>query len=140
MPTYAAKRVLLASLDDVWAFLAEPYHLPDWWPGVSGVEPDRRGLAPGARWKVLGADTPSFFRKPQATGMLLVLDVVPQSRIAFQLTGDRIDAEIELRPLEADRTEVILAVEVPPLIGARRSFPHKALLRLYDLVQTAGDS
>jgi uncharacterized protein YndB with AHSA1/START domain len=139
VPTYAAKRVLLAPLDDVWAFLAEPYHLADWWPGISGVEPDRRGLAPGARWKVLGPDKPSFFRKPQATGMLLVLDVVPQSRIVFQLTGDRIDAEIELRPLDADRTEVILAVEVPPLIGARRSFPHRALVRLYELVQTGDE-
>ncbi|HTO25192.1 MAG TPA: SRPBCC family protein [Gaiellaceae bacterium] len=139
MPTYAAKRVLLAPVDHVWSFLAEPYHLADWWPGVSGVEPDRRGLAPGARWKVLGPNKPSLFRKPQATGMLLVLDVVPQRRIAFQLTGDRIDAEIELRPVEQDRTEVILAVEVPPLIGARRSFPHKALNRLFDLVQTAGE-
>ena len=32
---------------DVWAFLAEPYHLSDWWPGITGVEPDRRGFAPG---------------------------------------------------------------------------------------------
>jgi len=139
MPTYAAKRVLLAPVDDVWSFLAEPYHLADWWPGISGVEPDRRGLAPGARWKVLGPNKPSLFRKPQATGMLLVLDVLPQRRIAFQLTGDRIDAELELRPVEGGRTEVILAVEVPPLIGARRSFPHKALARLYDLVQTASE-
>ena len=44
---------LLAPRADVWAFVAEPYHLSDWWPGVSGVEPDRRGLAPGARWKLI---------------------------------------------------------------------------------------
>ncbi len=139
MPAYAAKRVLLAPVDDVWGFLAEPYHLADWWPGISGVEPDRRGLAPGARWKVIGPSTPSFFRKPQATGMLLVLEVVPMQRFAFQLTGDRIDAELDLRPVESDRTEVTLTVEVPPLIGARRSFPHKALARLHALVQTAGE-
>jgi uncharacterized protein YndB with AHSA1/START domain len=139
VPVYAAKRVLLAPVDDVWSFLAEPYHLADWWPGISGVEPDRRGLAPGARWKVIGPSTPSFLRKPQATGMLLVLDVVPGRRLAFQLTGDRIDAELDLRPVENDRTEVTLTVEVPPLIGARRSFPHKALSRLHALVQTAGE-
>ena len=64
---YAARRVLLAPVEDVWAFVAEPYHLSDWWPGISGVEPDRRGLAAGARWKVQG---PSYVRKPDtpATG------------------------------------------------------------------------
>ena len=75
MPRYAADRVLLAPIDDVWTFLAEPYNLADWWPGVSGVEPDRRGLAPGARWKVLGPDRAGYFRKPMAAGTLLVLDV-----------------------------------------------------------------
>ena len=29
-------------------FLAEPHHLADWWPGIVGVEPDRRGFATGA--------------------------------------------------------------------------------------------
>ena len=24
---------------------------PDWWPGIPGVQPDRRGFAPGARWR-----------------------------------------------------------------------------------------
>src|SRR5213075_1237535 len=87
VPRYAADTVLLAPLDDVWTFLAEPYNLADWWPGVSGVEPDRRGLAPGARWKVVGPDQPTYLRRPQATGMLLVLDVVPMQRISFQLTN-----------------------------------------------------
>ena len=136
MPRYAATRTLLAPVDDVWSFLAEPYHLADWWPGVSGVEPDRRGFAPGARWRVLGPDRPTYLRRPQATGMLLVLDVVPMRRLAFQLTGDRIDAEVELRPAADHRTEVTLAVEVPWLIGVRRSFPHRALARLHDLVRT----
>ena len=47
-----ATRELLASLDDAWGFLAEPYHLSDWWPGVVSVQPDRRGFATGARWQV----------------------------------------------------------------------------------------
>jgi uncharacterized protein YndB with AHSA1/START domain len=136
MPRYTAARTLLAPLDDVWAFLAEPYNLADWWPGVSGVEPDRRGLAPGARWKVIGPDRPSYFRKPQMTGALLVLEVVPKERIAFQLTGDRIDAELALRAVDVDRTEAVLAVDVPWLIGAGRSLPRRALERLYSLVRT----
>ena len=43
---------LLSDRRDVWALVAEPYHLPDWWPAYTGVKPDRRGLAEGARWEV----------------------------------------------------------------------------------------
>lgn len=134
MPRYAADRVLLAPLDDVWAFVAEPFNLPDWFPGVAGVQPDRRGLAPGARWRVLGPDRPSLLRKPDAAGTLLVLDVVPQRRIAFQLTGQRLDAELELEPV-GEGTRAALTVEAP-FLGASRSLPHKALQKLYELCQT----
>ena len=136
MPRYAADRVLLAPLADVWAFLAEPYNLADWWPGISGVEPDRRGLAPGARWKVIGPDQPTYFRRPQATGTLLVLDVQPRERLAFQLAGDHIDAELTLRAADEARTEVSLVIEGPWLIGLRRAFPRQALARLHSLLRT----
>jgi uncharacterized protein YndB with AHSA1/START domain len=137
LPRYAADRVLLAPIDDVWTFLAEPYNLADWWPGVSGVEPDRRGLAPGARWKVLGPDRAGYFRKPMAAGTLLVLDVEPRRRFAFQLTGDRMEADVTLRAVDEARTEVKLVVEGPWLIGLRRIFPHQALERLYSLLRTS---
>ncbi len=140
MPRFAADRTILAPLDDVWAFLAEPYNLADWWPGVSGVEPDRRGLAPGARWKVIGPDRPSYFRRPQMTGTLVVLEVVPRERIAFQLTGDRIGAELTLRAVDARNTEVSLIVDGPFLIGLRRRFPAEALGRLHSLLRTGEDA
>jgi uncharacterized protein YndB with AHSA1/START domain len=140
MPRFAADRTILAPLDDVWAFLAEPYNLADWWPGVSGVEPDRRGLAPGARWKVIGPDRPSYFRRPQMTGTLVVLDVVPRERIAFQLTGDRIDADLTMRAIDAKSTELSLIVDGPFLIGLRRRFPAEALGRLHSLLRTGEDA
>ena len=130
MPRYAADRTLLAPIDDVWAFLAEPYNLADWWPGISGVEPDRRGLAPGARWRVVSPNKPSLFRRPQTAGALLVIDVVPMKRIAFQLTGDRMDVELSLRALDERRTEASLVVDGPFLIGLRRRYPAQALERL----------
>ncbi len=136
MPRYAASRTLLAPADDVWAFLAEPYNLADWWPGIAGVHPDRRGLAPGARWQVIGPDEPSYFHRPQAARTLLVVDVVPRERLAFQIGGDRIDAELELRASAADRTEATLVVRAPWLSGVRRSFPRRALERLHELLQT----
>jgi len=139
VPTYAARRTLLAPRSDVWRFLAEPHNLPDWWPGIAGVQPDRRGLAPGARWQVMGPDRPTYLRRPQASGMLLVLAVDPLERIAFQLTGDRIDAEIRIRAVEPDRTEVELTVSGPWLIGLNRRYPNRALGRLYSLLQTAAE-
>jgi uncharacterized protein YndB with AHSA1/START domain len=125
-------------VEDVWAFLAEPYHLADWWPGVSGVEPDRRGLAPGARWHVVGPDRPTLFRRPDASGTLLVVEVVPMSRIAFQLVNQRLDAELELQPAEEQRTRASLVVDAPWLV-VRRSFALHALGKLYDLVQTGAE-
>jgi uncharacterized protein YndB with AHSA1/START domain len=138
LPRFAAERTLLAPLEDVWAFLVEPFNLPDWWPGVSGVQPDRRGLAPGARWRVLGSDRGSLLKKPDAAGTLLVLDVVPMRRIAFQLTGQHLDAELELQDVDATHTRALLEVDAP-FLTVRRSFPHQALGRLYDLVQTGAE-
>lgn len=138
MPRFAAERTLLAPVEDVWAFLAEPFHLPDWWPGISGVQPDRRGVAPGARWQVLGPDRPTFLRRPDAAGQLLVLDVVPMRRLAFQLTGQRLDAEIDLEAREG-QTRARLTIDAPFLM-VPRSFARTALGRLYDLIQTGAEA
>jgi len=146
LPRYAASRTLLAPVDDVWAFVAEPYHLADWWPGVGGVQPDRRGLAPGARWQVQGASFRTtqapvglaLFRRPGLTGTLVVTDVVPGRRVAFQFTRERVDVELELEAAGADRTRATVAVEAA-WSSVPRSIAREALRRLYDLVQTAAD-
>ena len=139
MPTHEAERELLAARADVWAFLAEPYNLPDWWPGIGGLQPDRRGLAPGARWQIVGENRPSLFRKPNMSGTLLVLAVEPYERFAFQLTGERLEAELRLSAPQPDRTVAQLTVSGPALVGLKRSMPDKALARLHALVQTAAD-
>jgi len=131
-----SERVLLAPVDDVWRFLAEPYHLSDWWPGISGVEPDRRGLAAGARWKVQG---PSYLRKPETARVLLVRAVVPRELLSFELPTNRIGVEVHLRPTGENRTSVTIAVDGRFLIGPRSRLGADALARLYDLVQTAAD-
>ena len=148
MPRYAATRTLLAPLPHVWAFLTEPHNLPDWWPGLSGVVPDRRGVAPGARWAIQGAGAgeplrplfgPGMFRRPGAAGTLLVLDVVQGRRLEFQLVNERITAELDLTPVDALRTEVALAVEAP-WATVRRTYAKDALRRLFDLVQTSAEA
>lgn len=136
----AASRELLAPREDVWAFLSEPHRLADWWPGVTAVQPDRRGFAAGARWAVVGDNRPSLIRKPNMSGALLVTAVEPPSRFAFHLTGERIDAELRLVAVGPERTLADVTVAGPSLIGLRRSLlPQKALARLYDLCQTAAE-
>jgi hypothetical protein len=118
----------------VWGFVAEPYHLSDWWPGIAGVEPDRRGLAEGARWKVQG---PSYLKRSETPAVLVVREVVPLRRFSFELLRERLGVELELAPEGRGRTRAVLTVEGRVLWGPRRVLAKHALLRLYDLVQTA---
>jgi uncharacterized protein YndB with AHSA1/START domain len=132
-----ATRELLASRQDVWGFLTEPYHLPDWWPGVAGVQPDRRGPAAGARWQVVAGYEPTLFRRPDTIGTLVVTAADPPNLFAFHLTADRLDVRIELEATAADRTRAALTVEGPWLIAYRRTLARRALSRLHALCQTA---
>jgi len=136
-----ASKELLAPRDDVWSFIAEPYHLADWWPGVSGVEPDRRGLAPGARWKLIagrqtGGPLSAILRPAEAAGILLVVEVGPPRLLRVQFVNDRVDAELLLEEAAPDRTLAVLALE-GTWLRVSRGLPRKALLRLHALVQTA---
>ena len=139
MPRASASRELLASREDVWAFIAEPYHFSDWWPGIAGVTPDRRGLAPGARWQVHGVDRPTLLRRATSSGLLLVRAVETGRRVAWTLTGDHMDAELLLEEREPNRTVAVLEVEAPWLYGFSRALPRRALTRLHALCQTAAD-
>jgi uncharacterized protein YndB with AHSA1/START domain len=120
---------LLASRADVWAFVSEPYHLPDWWPGITGVEPDRRGFAPGARWKVHARKQNLFTGARTVETMLLVREVAPYERWSFHVLDLKLDAEVRLHATGADRTEVTVVVS--------QGNAKLAVKRLYDLVQTA---
>ena len=100
------------------------------------MQPDRRGLAPGARWQVTGENKPTILRRPEAVGYLIVVAVEPRQRIAFQLTGDRLEVELTLEPAARRRTKASLKVEGPWLVGLSRALPRHALHRLYSLVQT----
>jgi uncharacterized protein YndB with AHSA1/START domain len=138
LPQYAARRVLPGTVEEVWAVLAEPERLAHWWPGIGSVEPTvRRALAPGALWRVEGGRSRmSFRRQPEVGGTLLVLEVVPERRVAFQLTSERIDVELDLAPHD-DGADASLSVQAPRFSGIRRDFPSQALARLAALVRPA---
>jgi uncharacterized protein YndB with AHSA1/START domain len=120
---------LLAPRADVWAFLAEPFHLSDWWPGISGVEPDRRGFAPGARWKVQATKRNVFTGRRAVETMVLIREIDPYERWSWHLLEPPTDVEVRLRAVAEDRTKVT--------VTASRGDARAAVKRLYDLVQTA---
>jgi len=150
-----ARRELLASLGDAWGFLAEPYHLSDWWPGVVSVQPDRRGFETGARWQVTVISDPlrigplRFPRVGRPTGpsaarTLVITGIEPKRLWSFELhrrvrEGQKGAAPrhvtVALRPLADDRTEA--AIEVSTGSREERDLARIAVDRLYDLVQMA---
>jgi uncharacterized protein YndB with AHSA1/START domain len=138
LPRYEARRTLPASVEEVWAVLADPARWPDWWPGLVEVAPSvRRALAPGAHWRLEGTNRPSFRPRPQLGGSLVVLDVVPLEHLSFQLTSEHARVELDLTPVEDGETQATLAVEAPRFGGMGRTVPSQALAGLAALVRPA---
>lgn len=136
MPRYEARRTLAAPVDEVWAVLADPARWPEWWPGLVGASPTvRRALAPGAHWQLEGSDRGGFGKRPQLGGSLLFLEVVPLKRVAFQLSGERADVELDLVPVEDGQTQATLGIEAPRFGGMGRTVPSQALAKLAALVR-----
>jgi uncharacterized protein YndB with AHSA1/START domain len=135
-----ASRDLDAPRAYVWGFLTEPRHLSDWWPEITAVRPDRRGLAPGARWEVVGPHKPTLFRKEYASGLLIVREVEPYVRASWYLSAERLTVEIVLEALDETHTRARVSVEGtwrPEALGRPRALPRQALARLHALCQTA---
>jgi uncharacterized protein YndB with AHSA1/START domain len=143
MPRTVASRELLAPRQDVWAFVAEPNHLADWWPGVHAVRPDRRGLAPGARWQLVagpqtGGLVGAFIRRPEAAGTIIVMEVREGEFLRLMFAHDQIDASLRLEPAGNSHTRATLEIDAPWL-RINRSLPRRALGRLHSLCQTGAE-
>ena len=134
-----ASQVLPVSREEAWALVAEPFHLPDWWPGYTGVEPDRRGLAENARWTVVRSSRPGFMRKPRGTGLILIRRVSPGSELSWHDLAQKLDMGVRLED-EGRETKVTTWVSGPIwrlYAEGVRSLPTKAAARLHDLCDTA---
>jgi hypothetical protein len=130
---------LLARRDEVWALVAEPYNLPDWWPAYSGVEPDRRGLSEDARWTVMRSRTPGFLRRPRGRGLIVIRRVVPGGELAWLDVAQHLEAGVRL---EDDgrgtlATAFVTGGFLRVLAEGANGLPRLAVARLYDLCQTA---
>ena len=80
---------------------------------------------------------PSYLKKSETPAVLVVHEVVPMRRLAFELLRERIRVELELAPEGPDRTRAVLTIDGRFLWGPRRVLGKQALRRLYDLIQTA---
>jgi len=134
-----ASLVLPVPREDAWALVSEPFHLPDWWPGYTGVEPDRRGLEENARWTVVRALRPGLMRKPHGTGLIVIGRVSPASALAWHDLKQKLDMGIRLED-EGQHTTATAWVSGPfwrMYAEGVRSLPTKAVARLHDLCDTA---
>ena len=142
MSVVEATGELASERRDVWALVAEPYHLPDWWPGYTGVQPDRRGLAENARWKVIRSTSPGLLRRPEGEGVIVITKVLEGWELRWHDVRQDLEAGVRLDNAGAGRTRATTFVSGSWLRltteGARR-LPEQALTRLRDLCQTAAE-
>jgi hypothetical protein len=136
----SASRELLAPRQDVWAVVAEPYNLPDWWRAYTGVVPDRRGLAVGARWTVVRRRKPGLVSRAGSEGLIVITRMVEGLEFGFRDVNEGIEALLELANAGPDGTRATLSVSAPwwrLYMEGVRNLPRESLGNLYDLCQTA---
>jgi uncharacterized protein YndB with AHSA1/START domain len=109
--TTQRSRILAASQQELWDLIADPHHLPRWWPGVTrmeNVEPERwtqvfktrRGRAVRADFHLLEAEPPRRLTWAQE------LEGTPFERVLSELT-----LEILLEPVPEGGTAVTITQE-----------------------------
>jgi uncharacterized protein YndB with AHSA1/START domain len=135
-----AQRELIATRADVWALLAEPHHLSDWWPAYTSIRPDRRGLAEGARWQVVRGGALGLLRRLGSEGLIVITAVEPERRLGWRDIQQGFSADLQLEPAPDGHTRATLLVEAATwrlLLEGLRPLPRQALARLHALCQTA---
>ena len=109
MPTVRRSRVIAAAPERVWATVADPHHLPRWWPRVARVEGvdgrhftevlrTERGKAVRADFRVLESRAPEVRRWAQEV-----------ERSPFERILQSAETEVRLHP-EGDGTRVTLTL------------------------------
>ena len=139
MSRIQAEGELQSDRRDVWALVAEPYHLPDWWPAYTGVKPDRKGLSEGARWQVIRTTSPGFLRRPEGEGLIVITKVVEGWELRWRDVKQDLEVGVQLDNAGTGRTRATTFVSGPWLrlvAEGARGLPERALIRLRDLCQT----
>ena len=118
MPTTRRRRRLDAPSQEVWAVVADPHHLPRWWPRATRVED-----VTGERWTMLLATAKG--RNVRADYRVVSSEPPRRRRFAQELAGSPFErllrsSEIEIALSESDGgTEVTMELS-QKLRGASR--------------------
>ena len=97
MPTTRRQRTLDASSEDVWAVVADPHHLPRWWPRAARVED-----VSADRWTLVLATTKG--RSVRADYRIVSSEPPRRRRFAQELAGSPFE-----RLLRSSEVEIVLA-------------------------------
>ncbi len=120
MPITRRRRTLEAPTDEVWAVVADPHHLPRWWPRAARVED-----VSGDRWTMVLATTKG--RNVRADYRIVASEPPRRRRFAQELEGSPFErllrsSEVEIALAETEQgsgTEVTLEL-AQKLRGASR--------------------
>ena len=120
MPITRRRRTLEAPTDEVWAVVADPHHLPRWWPRAARVED-----VSGDRWTMVLATTKG--RNVRADYRIVASEPPRLRRFAQELEGSPFErllrsSEVEIALAETEQgsgTEVTLEL-AQKLRGASR--------------------
>lgn len=109
MPTTRRSRVLAAPLDEIWAVVEDPEHLPRWWPRLRRVE----GVG-GGRWTMVlttskGRQVRADYRLAEFSRPRRVLWAQELEDSPFERLLSEALTEIELEPAEGG-TRVSIAL------------------------------
>ncbi|HYF25749.1 MAG TPA: SRPBCC family protein [Baekduia sp.] len=110
MPASKRHRVLAAPVEEVWATVGDPYHLPRWWPKVARVEQVSEGAFTEVLRTAKGSTVRADFkllelREPERIAWRQVTEGTPFERLLRHA-----DTTIALRPVDGG-TRVDLRLE-----------------------------
>jgi uncharacterized protein YndB with AHSA1/START domain len=109
------RRRIAAPASALWSVIADPYHLPRWWPGTQRVENVSEGEGPERSWtQVLetkdGRGVRADYRCVEAsTGQRYVFEQAVEDT-PFERFVKRARTEIELDPTDGE-TDVTMALD-----------------------------
>jgi uncharacterized protein YndB with AHSA1/START domain len=151
-----ATRELLAPRDDVWTFISAAGRLPDWWPGIRGVQDD------GDTWTIEGDERPGLgsfaggaASEYEGRHETVRVEKEPPSRLrlSFADTGYRL--EVVLEATAANRTAATVSIaddnahegfleRAQEFVfsggGPTHALAESLLEHLYELCQTGDDA
>jgi uncharacterized protein YndB with AHSA1/START domain len=121
VPTARASRTIAAPVEDLWSVVADPHHLPRWWPRVTRVEDVADGafteVMRSRRGKVVRADF-DVLQADEQSGTVVWRQRLEGTPFAGVLSQS--ETELRLAPLESSGGEAAeLTIELSQELAGR---------------------